>query len=83
MHMEVLAGRDGLRGETNDLIVAPYRLACSDRAHGDFVPSRDPVIGCDTICNLRTRQQCRTRYYHMIVEGEGKSPDVTWQHALS
>jgi hypothetical protein len=67
MDMHVLAGGDWRCSEANDLVVAPYRLACSDRAHGDFVPSRDPVTGCDTICNLRAWQKWRTRYYHMIV----------------
>src|SRR5215213_2166103 len=67
MDMHVLARGDWGCGEANDLVVASHRLACSDRAHSDFVSSRNPVIGCNAVGNWRARQQGRARNYHVIV----------------
>ena len=41
VRVHVLAGRDGLRREADDLVVAPHRRALGDRAHRDLVPGRD------------------------------------------
>ena len=38
VHMDMLARMDVVRGETDDLVVAPHRIACLDLAHGDLVP---------------------------------------------
>ena len=55
--MHVLARSDWGCGEADDLVVAPYRLARSDRAHGDLVSGRDPVAAAMPVRNSRARQQ--------------------------
>ena len=41
MHVDVVAGRDRLRGEADDLVIAMHRFALRHGAHGDLVPRRD------------------------------------------
>ena len=41
VHVHVLAGLDVARGEADDLVVAPHRLALRDVAHRELVAGRD------------------------------------------
>ena len=42
--MDVLAGGDGLAGETDDLVVASHRFALGDVPGGDLVAGRDQAL---------------------------------------
>jgi hypothetical protein len=49
VRMDVLAGRDRLRGESYDLAVAPHGLVGRDRARGHLVPGRDEFLADDAL----------------------------------
>src|SRR5205085_11539346 len=46
--VDMEAGRDRLRGESDDLAVAPHRLARGDPPRGDLVPRRNALLAHDT-----------------------------------
>ena len=78
--MDVLSRGDIGGRKANNLVVAAYRLALSDRLRGDLVSSRDANRGCDPIRNRRISHRVarESRHYR---RDEGKSPDGTWQYA--
>ena len=49
MHVHVVARRDRLRGEADDLVVAMHRLTLGHGAHGDLVPGGDAHCGAHVL----------------------------------
>ncbi len=49
VHVHVIASRDRLRGEADDLVVAVHRLALLDRPHRDLVAGRNAHRGAHVL----------------------------------
>ncbi len=80
--VDVLAGRNRRRGETDDLAVAMDRLADRDRPGRDLVARRNPFDRGDAVRHHHARRQARPRDQDGIVgmqadhggRGHGESP---------